>query len=85
MCLLIMMDAIRKLQISAVMMIIHPVVVLMILTAVLHQAVAILQLVKDCKSGNPHKEVDWGEDVGRERIWSLSDEEYEKRIRERYL
>lgn len=28
--------------------------------------------------GNPHKEVDFGEDVGRERIWSMSDEEYNK-------
>lgn len=28
--------------------------------------------------GSPHKEIDFGEDVGRERIWSMSDEEYEK-------
>lgn len=26
----------------------------------------------------PHKEIDFGPDVGRERIWSMSDEEYNK-------
>lgn len=39
------------------------------------------ELFKDYKGENPHKEVDWGEDVGRERIWSMSDEEYKKEYR----
>lgn len=39
----------------------------------------IKQINRVCNEGeNPHKEIDFGEDVGRERIWSMSDEEYEK-------
>ena len=34
------------------------------------------EVFKDHKGETSHKEFDWGEDVGRERIWSMSDEEY---------
>lgn len=36
------------------------------------------ELFKGYIGENPHKEVDWGEDVGKERIWSMTDEELEK-------
>lgn len=35
------------------------------------------ELFKDSNSENPQKEFDWGKDVGRERIWSMSDEDYQ--------
>lgn len=34
------------------------------------------ELFKDYKGGNPHREFDFGEPVGRERIWTMTDEEY---------
>lgn len=36
------------------------------------------ELFKDNKSKNLNKEFEFGEPVGRERIWSMTDESYER-------
>lgn len=41
-------------------------------------------LFKGYEGENPHKEVDFGEDIGLESIWSVSDEEYEAIRKERF-
>lgn len=38
------------------------------------------ELFKDYKDKNPHQEFDFGEDVCRERIWSMTDEEYNEEV-----
>lgn len=34
------------------------------------------ELLEGINEENRHKEFDWGEDVGKEQIWSMTDEEY---------
>ena len=45
----------------------------------MEKPLTLADIFKDYQGENPQqKEIDFGEDVGKERIWTMTDEAYEK-------